>query len=258
MLKVIVICDVDSQRGQSAIRHLQELNVNYVVCPAIFPSGSPPWSMHYNEAKRFKVAGYPMVRGEVGCFLSHREAWKTVVAGEDNSALIIEDDAIIDPNNLATIDSIAHQEEIKEVITLLFTVSNLRFRRWKTMDHVSVVLPSKTTYSTVAYIVTKKTARKLLAASESFFSPVDNFLNMQHLHGVPLVHTYPFLVSHNEETPSCIGVRNKPRISSLMRLIRNYYKFTRLICDRVFHLRARIAMGLVFRKLETPESNLNK
>jgi GR25 family glycosyltransferase involved in LPS biosynthesis len=98
-LKCIIICQVSSERGASAISRAKELGINYEICPAVFPEGDLPWSKHYNHPRRIRNNGYGMTKGEVGCCLAHREVWKKIVDGNDEKVLVLEDDAEINPAN---------------------------------------------------------------------------------------------------------------------------------------------------------------
>ena len=254
-LKVLLICDPSTERGMLARNRLHDIGLEHEVCPAVFPPPEHPWSPRYDEGRRVDAYGYPMVRGEIGCFLAHREAWRRVVEESADMTLVLEDDNVLLDSDLASIREVAESPEIKDIVTLLFTGSRLRFRRWLRVGMVSVVRPTGVAYNTAAYLVGKKSAVKLLAESETFFCPVDEFLNLEYLHGVTLVHTYPFLAGHPDETPSLIGLRAKPKITNLRRLVRNYHRLIRRFRDGACRLRTLAKMGLLFAKVEKPLSS---
>ena len=211
-LRVLLICDPSTERGRRARMRLDDIGLGHEVSPAVFPPAEHPWSPHYDEATRVSAFGYPMVRGEVGCFLAHREAWRRIAEGQADIALILEDDAVLNASDLAAIQALATAQPLKDKVTLMFTVSRLRFRRWLQVGPTSVVRPTDTTYSTVAYLAGRTAAARLLAASETFFYPVDEFLNLECRHGVTLVQALPFLAGHLDDSVSLIGERPKPRL----------------------------------------------
>jgi GR25 family glycosyltransferase involved in LPS biosynthesis len=233
---------------------LDDIGLEHEVVPAVFPPAERPWSPHYDEVRRVNTYGYPMVRGEVGCFLAHRDAWRRAAEGETDVTLILEDDAVVPGSDLASIRQVASAPEIKGAATLLFTVSRLRFRRWLHLGNVSVVRPTDMAYSTAAYLVGKEGAAKLLADSEAFWCPVDEFLNLEYLHGVTLVHTSPFLAGNLEEMASLIGPRTKPKLSNFRRMRRNWHRLIRRLRDGACRLRTLTKMGLLFTKIEQPAS----
>jgi len=254
MLKVLLICDPASERGIMARRRLEDLKLEYEVSPAVFPPAEHPWSPRYDEVRRIAAYGYPMVRGEIGCFLAHRDAWRRVIEGADDMVLVLvlEDDAVLLGSDLASIRDVASAKKTKDMVTLLYTGSRLRFRRWLPIGNMSIVRPTGAAYTTAAYMIGKNGAAKLLAESETFWCPVDEFLNLEYLHEVTLVHTYPFLASHPEEAPSLIGLRAKPKITSVRRLVRNYYRLVRRFRDGAYRLWVLVKMGLLFTKVEKP------
>jgi len=251
MLHILAIADVNSAKGKIAKQRLVDLGVSFEIIPAVFPNEPHPWSAHYDEKSRIRLNGYPLVKGEVGCFLAHREAWKVVVAGPHETVLILEDDFKITPEDLPKIASIAEIKESKNLITLLFAANHeLSFRRWLKPGDVQLVVPTHKAYSTLAYFVSKQSAAQLLKHSESIFCPVDEFTNMESLHGIPLVCTYPLLVSQ-DGSDSTIGHRAKPSIKTRQKLIRNYFRFIWMIREKISRFKTLLKLGLIGTKVET-------
>jgi glycosyl transferase, family 25 len=250
MLHILAIADINSPKGKITHQRLNDLGVSYEIVPAVFPSEPHPWSALYDEKKRVQLNGYPLVKGEVGCFLAHREAWKAAVMGPHETVLILEDDFKISPENLPRIAAIAEIKEARNLITLLFVANHeLSFRCWLKNSNVQLVLPTNKVYSTLAYFLSKQTAAELLKYSESIFCPVDEFTNMESLHGIPLVHTYPLLVSQ-DGSDSTIGLRTKPPIKIRQKLVRNYFRFIWTIREKISRLRTRLKLGLLSTKVE--------
>jgi GR25 family glycosyltransferase involved in LPS biosynthesis len=251
MLHILAIADVNSAKGKITKQRLVDLGVSFEIIPAVFPSEPYPWSALYDEKRRMQLNGYPLVKGEVGCFLAHREAWKAVVMGQHESVLILEDDFKISPEDLPKITSIAEIKESKNLITLLFIANHeLSFRSWLKLGDVQIVVPTVKAYSTLAYFVSKQSAARLLKHSESIFCPVDEFTNMESLHGIPLVCTFPLLVSQ-DGSDSTIGHRVKPAIKTRQKLIRNYFRFIWMIREKISRLKTLIKLDLIGTKVET-------
>jgi len=251
MLHILAIADINSPKGKIAHQRLIDLGVSYEIIPAVFPSEPHPWSAHYDEKRRIQLNGYPLVKGEVGCFLAHREAWKAALRGPHETVLILEDDFKISPTDLPKIASIAEIKESKNLITLLFAANHeLSFRRWLKQDDVQLVIPTEKAYSTLAYFVSKQSAAQLLKCSESIFCPVDEFTNLESLHGIPLVYTYPLLVSQ-DRSDSTIGHRAKPPIKITQKLVRNCFRFIWKVREKISRLRTLLKLGLIGTKVET-------
>jgi glycosyl transferase, family 25 len=251
MIHILAICNINSPKGKIANQRLVDLGTSFEIIPAVFPSEPHPWSVHYDEKRRIQLNGYPLVKGEVGCFLAHREAWKAAVAGPHETVLILEDDFKITPEDLPKIASIAEIKEAKNLITLLhITNHELSFRRWINHRDIHLVIPEHKAYSALAYFVSKQSAAQLLKHSESIFCPVDEFTNMESLHGVPLLCTDPMLVSQ-DGSDSTIGHRAKPAIKVGQKLVRNYFRFIWTIREKISRLRTLLKLGLIGTKVET-------
>jgi glycosyl transferase, family 25 len=251
MIHILAICDINSPKGKIANQRLIDLGASFEIIPAVFPSEPHPWSALYDEKRRIQLNGYPLVKGEVGCFLAHREAWKAAVAGPHETVLILEDDFKITPEDLPKIAPIAEIKESKNLITLLFVANHeLSFRRWLKPGDVQLVVPTEKAYSTLAYFVSKQSAAQLLKCSESIFCPVDEFTNLESLHGIPLVYTYPLLVSQ-DGSDSTIGHRAKPPIKITQKLVRNCFRFIWKVREKISRLRTLLKLGLIGTKVET-------
>jgi glycosyl transferase family 25 len=252
MPRILLICDPSSDRGVLARKRLDAIGLGHEVSPAVFPPAERPWSTRYDEAARVNACGYPMVRGEVGCFLAHRDAWRRVAEGTEDVVLIMEDDATLAAPDVAAIQALASAPQLRDKLTLLFTVSRPRFRRWLRAGPASLAIPAERTYSTVAYLLGRNAAPRLLAASETFSCPVDEFLNLEYRHGVTLLVTVPLLAGHLDDAPSLIGARTKPRLSDIRRLRRNCHRLIGRLRNGARRLLTLARLGLLFAKVEKP------
>ncbi|AXT35512.1 glycosyl transferase family 25 [Phaeobacter sp. LSS9] len=127
--------------------------------------------------------------GEIGCFLSHRKCWQKIVDSTDEFGLIVEDDLALDltiwrdaialAENSATTESFIrlpakHRETATQFIA--------------TEGEARLFLPRRIGLQTVAQVVGKAAAARLLAATETLDRPVDTFLQMHWVHW-QMVHT---------------------------------------------------------------------
>src|SRR3546814_11733983 len=55
----------------------------------------------YREEEAIVAKGRPLTKGEIGCYSSHYEAWRQLVAGEHDQYVVLEDDVIVDWDYLA-------------------------------------------------------------------------------------------------------------------------------------------------------------
>src|SRR3546814_13112009 len=62
----------------------------------------------YREEEAIVAKGRPLTKGEIGCYSSHYEAWRQLVAGEHDQYVVLEDDVIVDRDHLAAFVRLDH------------------------------------------------------------------------------------------------------------------------------------------------------
>ena len=127
--------------------------------------------------------------GEVGCFLSHRACWQRIAEGDDPYALIVEDDMAADPALWAeALDLVAAHAGPDSFIRLPAKAREKPGMIVAKAAHARLFLPRRIGLQTVAQVVGRNAARRLLAASATLDRPVDSFLQMHWITGQK-VHT---------------------------------------------------------------------
>lgn len=116
----------------------------------------------------------PLTKGEVGCLLSHLEAWKHAVdCGEP--LLVLEDDAVV--TNLTNVDLCSALAKIDPAdYDLLYLAHNEMLEDGVRTDNNGLTIPCYP-YWTLGYVITPAAAQILLDAHiETAMIPVDEFL----------------------------------------------------------------------------------
>lgn len=120
---------------------------------------------------------YPMVAGEVGCFLSHRKCWELVLRGDDSHAVVFEDDIVIGECHelLSSADWIPGDADVVKLETTR--------KRTVVGKEPSASVGARAVRrlydnhnGTAGYVVSREGARKLLDMSHEFAVPVDSFM----------------------------------------------------------------------------------
>jgi GR25 family glycosyltransferase involved in LPS biosynthesis len=127
---------------------------------------------------------FPLSPGEVGCFLSHRACWQLIMDRGMDYALVVEDDfAAAAPfweDALRLIETHAGPG------SFIRLPAKLRERPGRTLAQAGqtrLFVPRVPGLQTVAQVVGRDAARRLLAASAVIDRPVDTFLQMHWAHG---------------------------------------------------------------------------
>jgi glycosyl transferase family 25 len=116
--------------------------------------------------------------GEIGCFLSHREAWSRLVACGDELGLVLEDDVRLSqnlPRVLEIADKLDRSASILKLDTSGRAVAVDAHALGSFERHRFVRLHSEHT-GTAGYIISREAAAELLALSAAFSEPVDLFM----------------------------------------------------------------------------------
>ncbi|MFQ5624620.1 MAG: glycosyltransferase family 25 protein [Paracoccaceae bacterium] len=152
---------------------------------------------------------FAMRDNEIGCFMSHRKAWRRIVESGLDAALILEDDVEIDPELFGP--------ALKLALTHCRRDSYVRFPvqdRETEQDvlamkgGVRLYRPEVTGLGCHAQVVGVEAARRLIEVTGSFDRPVDSFLQMHWLSGVSAVSVRP---SGTREISKQIGGSNISR-----------------------------------------------
>lgn len=130
---------------------------------------------------------FALSAGEVGCFLSHRACWQRIVDEGHDFALIVEDDMDADPAIWPEVMAlVARHAGPNSYIRL---PAKAREKPAAVIDAgatARLFLPRVIGLQTVAQVVGRAAAKRLLATSRIIDRPVDAFLQMHWVTGQPL------------------------------------------------------------------------
>jgi GR25 family glycosyltransferase involved in LPS biosynthesis len=164
---------------------------------------------------------FPPRPGEIGCFLSHRAAWQAIIDRGLDAALILEDDVELrrprfDPAFARACEAVRAHGLVR--LPLMERAGAVARARSVPMVSRPVVLP----LGTQAQVVSAGAARRLLDASEPFDRPIDVFLQMHWVTGVPSCVVSPSGVhdATSRVGGSTIQARGKPFVEVLSHEIR--------------------------------------
>jgi len=125
--------------------------------------------------------------GEIGCFLSHRKAWQSIVDEDLDAALIFEDDVTFDPALLRdSVDFLKQHVIPGDYVQFQVRELSSGHPRLVCGERHAIVQPRTVLLRTTAQLVTREAALRLLEASKCFDRPVDTFLQMTWITGVPV------------------------------------------------------------------------
>ncbi|MFS4581875.1 glycosyltransferase family 25 protein [Phaeobacter sp. C3_T13_0] len=161
---------------------------------------------------------FPLRAGEVGCFLSHRKCWQKIAAGSDPFGLIVEDDLAINPRKWRDVmELIDEHASTDHFIRLPAKLRETPIHTIAQQRDAQLFLPRRIGLQTVAQVVGKAAAARLLVATEILDRPVDTFLQMHWVHGQPVHTIIPNGVSELTEALGGSTIQSRPSGGKLAR-----------------------------------------
>ena len=136
---------------------------------------------HYNARLNLKKYHKPLSRGEIGCYLSHRKAWQTIVDRQLDYAIILEDDFVLDRSIHSAIENINHLKQPWQLIKLAaYKNRNRDIAYAKPLaDDQHLAIHKKLMSGCCATAISLAGAKALLKATDTFARPVD--CDLQHV-----------------------------------------------------------------------------
>ncbi|MEG2280919.1 MAG: glycosyltransferase family 25 protein [Comamonas sp.] len=185
----------------------------------------------YDQARRLKIFGYDLRINEIACFLSHRALWEESIRLNKN-ILIMEDDISFSfkDDGEYTIKTLNYL--VKKLDYSLFVrLGNSQLRK----DNL-LIGPIDSNYhlcrfyrdplGAFAYLISPEIAKQLIKYSKKIFTPVDDYMWRGWEHGCLLLDVAPnFIFTQEENNPSTIGDRKKPKISLQGKISREWFRF---------------------------------
>ncbi|MFV1602650.1 MULTISPECIES: glycosyltransferase family 25 protein [unclassified Phaeobacter] len=156
--------------------------------------------------------------GEVGCFLSHRKCWQKIAEGMDDFGLIVEDDLAFEPNLWRDAMALVGNHADKDHFIRLPAKQRESARQVVAQTGAArMFLPRRIGLQTVAQVVGKTAAARLLEASETLDRPVDTFLQMHWVHRQPVHTIWPNGASELTEALGGSTIQSRPAGGKLAR-----------------------------------------
>jgi glycosyl transferase family 25 len=141
-----------------------------------------PESSGYHAAANARDYLAPLSPAEIACVLSHREAWRLLVAGEAPAAVVLEDDArpVGTPAELARLLARIASSARPELVKLY----HLRSPSPRVTGGSRLREPLLPALTTTAQALNRSAAATLLRFTETFHEPADVIIQRWWDHGV--------------------------------------------------------------------------
>lgn len=178
----------------------------------------------YSPALNARTYYKELSPGEIGAYLSHIEAWSTIVDDGLEHAVILEDDAVVD-TSFPELGQLLARLRDWDYLKLTGPRGNKRIRDAVPLGaRHRLVRYDKVPTGAYAQVVSRRGAQRLLASSRPFGRPVDVDLQHPWEKDIHVLGIEPAMVGHDPAFPSAItsraGGTGRQRRSSFLRRLR--------------------------------------
>jgi len=151
---------------------------------------APPIEYKPNKVKRLQ--GYALTPNEIGCYLSHKEAWKRCVE-EKIPTLILEDDFVLSSDFEVTLNTLLNEVTEWNFVRLQ-GLYEIPFKPVLERLGLTLVKNQGDAVGATAYLLKPQIAAQLIKNSVDIYEPVDHFLEHYQKHGLEFLAMRPYPV----------------------------------------------------------------
>ena len=128
----------------------------------------------YSQSRNAARGKHPLVKPEIGCYLSHLNTWKQIAEGDAPGGFIFEDDFEASPKLAATLEQLSAVTSDWDMVKLFSFDPDPKMVWQKPLStDLTIGEPYRVPTCLIGYGVTREAARRLVAKSLPFFRPVD-------------------------------------------------------------------------------------
>ena len=172
---VFINLDKDSERRTRIEGQLAHLGLPGERLPAVWWKHLPPaeQSLLYSAERNHGLYYQPLVDGEKGCYASHIQAWRQLLASDAPALVVLEDDVRLRPQFADVVNAIAALQEPWDMVKLLGRDREKVRSQRPLVPGTALVAYSRVPSMTAGYVVSRAGAAKLLAHRQPFGRPID-------------------------------------------------------------------------------------
>ncbi len=242
-LEIIVISLREStQRRARAAAQLNAAGVAWRFQDAIKGAELPALPPEYHRARRLQLEGFDLNPAEIGCFLSHRQAWQACFKSQ-RPMLILEDDFRLKQNLTEVLAEVCDCLPHFDVLRLQGIDTTYKYHVLKKFTRDQLVRHHRDPLGTTAYVLQPAAAKRLLKKSVRFHEAVDDFMGGYWRHRLKILSIFPFPIG-SDGSPSTVQNFGKPSLplNSLKKLLTKLHKLPVSAARRLHWLGLRLAL----------------
>jgi glycosyl transferase family 25 len=163
-------------------------------------------SPFYDRKRRLRLAGKPLLPGELGCYLSHLFVMQKILDEALPYAVVLEDDLIVGPDLAEVVRALPVVAGEVDMVKLGSGSDRPRaFRPVGELTETSALVRfNETVNGTQGYFVTRAGAETFIRYSRRFAYPVDVAINRTWENGLNVFGVQPWPILHDRASPTSI------------------------------------------------------
>lgn len=229
-LQVLVISlRRSADRRAKVEQELQKVSLSWSFLDAVDGSALPSPPAEYQPLKVQLLQGYPLTPNEIGCYLSHKEAWKRCVA-QNIPTLIFEDDFVLSPEFEGIINGLLSNQSAWSLVRLqgLYEVP---YQELASVGGAHLVKNLGDAVGATAYLLKPQVAQILINESRDIYEPVDHFLEHQSKHDLEFLAVRPYPVDISRVKSTIDDRSERAPVKGLRKRVRSIARAVDRLCS---------------------------
>jgi glycosyl transferase family 25 len=165
------------ERRALMAQQFEKVGIDATFFTGIEPRGATETIPGYDLPVRMRRYGRPLARGEIGCYLSHREVWKSLVYSSDDVWCVMEDDLILRSGFRDAVEELTRYREYWDVVRLMGLLNRPQLPYAELPSGTRLMWMDQSPNGTQCYVITREAAEKMLKYSERMLHAIDTTID---------------------------------------------------------------------------------
>lgn len=211
------------ERRKKVEEQLNQTHLQWKFLDAVDGYALPEMPPSYQRSKVKRLQGYELTPGEVGCFLSHINAWELCVLN-NVTTLVLEDDFLVGKDLEAVIEDLLKISDQWNLVRLS-GIYETRHETLKQRSGYELVRNLGEPCGTAAYMVRPTAAKILLKNAADIYEPVDHYLEHYLKHGLICLAAKPYPIGLAHTKSTIVDRPGRKPVKGLRKTLRSICRF---------------------------------
>jgi glycosyl transferase family 25 len=175
------------------------------------------------------LQGYSLTPNEIGCYLSHKEAWRRCVT-QNVPTLVFEDDFVLSPEFEGIFNALFNNESAWGFVRLQ-GLYNVPYEELIPLGGAHLVKNLGDAVGATAYLLKPQVARILIDESRAIYEPVDHFLEHRSKHNLEFLAVRPYPVDISRVKSTIDDRSERTPVKGLRKRMRSVVRAVDRLCN---------------------------